>query len=141
MLLPYQQVFWISVGVSFVMVLFYKFLADQDKIGNLKKDMDFLKQKANKAQKDGDLKKSQEYMNEMMKMSSKQMTLNMRPMMASLIFVAIMLYLVLYPLYPGVKLDLPFYLPLFEMDMSWFWWYVVASVPTNLMFRKLMGVH
>ncbi len=140
-MLPYQQVFWISVGISFVMVLFYKFLANQDKIGNLKKDMDFLKIKANKAKKDGDLKKSQEYMNDMMKMSSKQMSLNMKPMMASMIFVAIMLYLVLYPLYTGVKVDLPFYLPLFEMDMSWFWWYVVASVPTNLLFRKLLGVH
>ena len=130
---------WASIAL--VMVLFYKFLANQEKIGNLKKDMDFLKIKANKAKKDGDLKKSQEYMNDMMKMSSKQMSLNMRPMMASMIFVAIMLYLVLYPLYTGVKVDLPFYLPLFEMDMSWFWWYVVASVPTNLLFRKLLGVH
>ena len=140
-MLPFEQVFWLSVGISFVMVLFYRFLGDQDKIGNLKKDMDFLKQKANRAQKAGDLKKSQEYMNEMMKMSSKQMSLNMKPMMASLFFVAIMLYLVLYPMYTGVKVDLPFYLPLFEMDMSWFWWYVIASVPTNLLFRKLLGVH
>ncbi len=139
-MIEYQQVFWLSVGISFVMVLFYRFLADQRKIRELKKDMDFLKEKSKKAQKAGNMKKSQELMNEMMKMSTRQMSLNMKPMMASLIFVAIMLYLFLYPTYGGVKVDLPFYLPLFEMDMSWFWWYVISAVPSNFIFRKLLGV-
>jgi uncharacterized membrane protein (DUF106 family) len=87
-LLPYQEIFLWSIGLSLLMTIISKFLANQQEMRRAKKDMAFYREKATKAQKSGDLKKANEYTSEMLKASQKQFRQNLKPMMLSfLIFI------------------------------------------------------
>lgn len=87
-LLPYQEIFLWSIGLSLLMTIMSRFLANQQEMRKAKKDMAFYRDKATKAQKSGDLKKANEYTSEMMRASQKQFRQNMKPMMLSfLVFI------------------------------------------------------
>ncbi|MCD6591221.1 MAG: DUF106 domain-containing protein [Candidatus Aenigmarchaeota archaeon] len=136
---PYQDVFLWALVISFVLQASYRFLGDQKAIRQLKEDMKFYKDKAKEAQKAGDVKKSQEYLNEMMKLSQKQFSLNMKPMMISLVLVMIILGFVSQT-YAETVVRLPFNLPLLGSELNWFWWYFFSTIPAVWFFRKMLGV-
>ncbi len=140
MLLPYQWLFLWALGISLIISVMYRFLADQNEMRNLKIDMKHLKEKINKANKEKDLKKANALMSDMMSLNKKQLSLSQKPMIASLIVVGIILYLYIHPTFIGVKVNLPFWLPLFENDLGWLSWYVLASIPGTWIFRKFLGV-
>jgi uncharacterized membrane protein (DUF106 family) len=140
MFLPYQELLLWSIGLSFLISVMYRYAVNQNDMRNLKKNMSLTKERMNKAQKEKDLKKSQEYMNEMMGYSQKQMRMSMIPMMLSMVVVLAAFYILLLPLYGAVKVQLPFWLPLFESDFGWLSWYVITGVPATFVFRKLLGV-
>jgi len=135
----YQEIFILSLGLSLAMTLASKFLANQQDMKKAKKDMEFFRDKASKAQKAGDLKKSNEYMSEMMKASSRQFKLNMKPMMFSflIVIVAASWFGVTYA---TAKIFSPVNIPFIGSELNWFWWYVIIVLPFSTIFRKLLDV-
>jgi uncharacterized membrane protein (DUF106 family) len=136
---PYQEIFLLSIGLSLTMTLASKFLANQQEMKKAKKDMEFFRDKASKAQKAGDLKKSNEYMSEMMKASSRQFRLNMKPMMFS--FLIVILAASWFAVtYATAKIASPISIPFIGNELNWFWWYVIIVLPFSTIFRKLLDV-
>jgi len=88
---PYQDIFLWSLLLSFLISLIYRVFTKPAEIRQLKKDMKFYREKANEARKQKDLKKANEYMNETMKLSQKQMRHTMKPMFITLGLVFIIL--------------------------------------------------
>jgi uncharacterized membrane protein (DUF106 family) len=88
---PYQDIFLWSLLLSFLISLIYRVFTKPAEIRELKKDMKFYREKSREAQKQKDLKKANEYMNEMMKLSQKQMRHTMKPMFITLGLVFIIL--------------------------------------------------
>jgi uncharacterized membrane protein (DUF106 family) len=135
----YQEIFILSLGLSLLMTLASKFLANQQEMKKAKKDMEFFRDKASKAQKAGDLKKSNEYMSEMMKASSRQFRLNMKPMMFS--FLIVILAASWFGVtYGTAKIASPISIPFIGNGLNWFWWYVIIVLPFSTIFRKLLDV-
>jgi uncharacterized membrane protein (DUF106 family) len=135
----YQEIFILSLGLSLLMTLASKFLVNQQEMKKAKKDMEFFRDKASKAQKAGDLKKSNEYMSEMMKASSRQFRHNMKPMLFS--FVIVILAASWFAVsYADVKILSPLNIPLIGNELTWFWWYIIIVLPFSTIFRKLLDV-
>lgn len=138
-LLPYQEIFLWSIGLSLLMTIISKFLANQQEMRKAKKDMAFYREKATKAQKSGDLKKANEYTSEMLKASQRQFRQNLKPMMLSfLIFIVVLGWL--NTTYSSVKIISPVPIPLLGSELNWFWLYIIIVLPLSMVFRKLLNV-
>ena len=138
-MLPFQEVFIWSICLSFLVAVIYRVLTKPAEIRKIKEDMKHFKKEASKAQKAGDVKKSQEFMNEMMKQSSKQMKASMKPMFATLIIFALILGH-LATTYADLVVNLPFYVPFIGTQLTWLYWYILATMPFTWIFRKALGV-
>ena len=129
----------ISLAISFVIMVMYRFLTDPKEIKKIKAEIKHYKSLMNKAQKSGDTAGMQKYMGEMMKLNQQHLRHNMKPMLVSMVFVIVVLGY-LKSSYSGFSISLPFALPFFGNEMSWFWWYVIISFASTLVFRKMLGV-
>jgi len=138
-LLPYQEIFLWSLGLSLLTILVSRFLGNQTELKKAKKEMEFHRDKASKAQKSGDLKKANEHMSEMLKASQKQFRHNMRPMMLSFVIFIVALGW-LNTTYANAVVKSPVPIPLVGSELSWFWWYILLVLPMSLVFRKLFDV-
>lgn len=128
-----------SLGLSLVMVLLSKFLTNQKDLKKIKNEMQFFKEKMEKAKKAGDMKKAQEHMNDMLKSSNKQMGMTMKPLFVSMIiFFAAFQWLG--SQYSTMVITLPVALPFLGAELNWFWWYVIITLPANIFLRKMLDV-
>ena len=133
------EVTLISLTLSFVLSLLYRFLTNPDEMKTIKKEMKFYKEKSSEAQKAGDAAKASEYMKDMMKASQQQFKQNMKPMMASmLVFFLILGWM--HSTFASVLVQLPVTVPFAGNDLGWFWWYIIITIPCTMLFRKLLGV-
>ncbi|MEM5812117.1 MAG: DUF6435 family protein [Candidatus Aenigmatarchaeota archaeon] len=138
-LLPYQEIFIWAVGLSVLTLLISKFLGNQQEIKKARKEMEFYREKAMKAQKSGDIKKANEYTSEMLKASQRQFRHNLRPMMVSF-FVFLIALGWLNTSYAGVKIISPIPIPFLGYELGWLWWYIIVVLPMSMLFRKMLDV-
>jgi uncharacterized membrane protein (DUF106 family) len=127
-----------SAIITFVITLIYKFLTNQSEMKQLKVNMKEKQAKIKELQKTNP-QEANKMLNEVMALSSKQMRMNMKPMLLTLVVVSIAL-----PwfgqAFPGAVVKLPFTLPYFENDFGWLAWYIIVSIPLGILFRKLLRV-
>jgi len=132
-----EELLLVSV-ILFITSLIYKFMINKNEIREVKEKQREKQEKIKELQKTNP-KEANQVMNEMLKLSQKQMKMTLKPMMVSLL-----LFLVVLPflpnLFPGVVANLPFTLPYFGSDFGWLAWYFILSIPLNSIFRKLLGV-
>jgi uncharacterized membrane protein (DUF106 family) len=127
-----------SAVITFVITVIYRFLANQNEIKQLKISMREKQEKIKELQKTNP-QEANRMLNEIMVLSSKQMRMNMKPMLLTLIVVGITLPW-LGQVFPGAVVKLPFTLPYFGNDFGWLAWYILVSVPLGYLFRKLLRV-
>ena len=135
----YQEIFLLSIGLSVIMTLASKFLANQAELKKVKKDMDFYREKSMKAQKSGDTKKATEYTSEMLKASQKQFRYTLKPMLFSFMIV-ILAASWFGTAFGDVKILSPVNIPFLGSELNWFWWYILIVLPFSTIFRKLLDV-
>jgi uncharacterized membrane protein (DUF106 family) len=127
-----------SAIITFVITLIYKFLANQNEMRQLKANLKEKQAKIKELQKTNP-QEANKMLNEVMALSSKQMRINMKPMLLTLVVVGITLPW-LGKAFPGIVVKLPFTLPYFENDFGWLAWYILVSIPLGVYFRKLLRV-
>lgn len=135
----YQEVMVISIFLALFSVLLSKFLANQEVLKKAKEEIELYRKKSTEAQKEGDMKKANKYMSEMMKASQKQMRENMKPMMFSFIMF-ILAFSWLDANYSDLLVSLPFTVPFLGKEINWFWWYLIIIIPMSMFFRKILDV-
>ncbi len=86
-----MEIFIWALLISFIISVIYRVFTKPEEIRQLKKDMKFYRDKSKEAQKEKDMKKANEYMSEMMKLSQKQMKYNMKPMFITMGIILILL--------------------------------------------------
>jgi len=89
--LPFEEVFLVTLGISVVIAFVYRALTKPEEMRKVKKDMEHYKEEAKKAQKAGDREKMNQFMNEQLKASHRMFSLNMKPMLLSMLFFFILL--------------------------------------------------
>jgi len=136
-LIPLEE-FIFSAVITFIITIIYKFLANQNEIRQLKANLKEKQAQIKELQKTNP-QEANKMLNEVMTLSSKQMRINMKPMLLTLVVVGITLPW-LGQAFPGVVVKLPFTLPYFENDFGWLAWYIIVSIPLGAYFRKLLRV-
>ena len=135
----YQEVMIISILLALFSVLLSKFLTNQEVLKKAKEEIELYRKKSTEAQKEGDMKKANKYMSEMIKASQKQMRENMKPMMFSFIMF-ILAFSWLGANYSDLLVSLPFTVPFLGKEINWFWWYLIIIIPMSMFFRKILDV-
>ena len=128
-----------TLGMSFVLALIYRFLTDPQEMRRIKANMKEIQAKVKKAQKDGDMDRVNALTSEMLKGSQQQFTKNMKPMIVSMFIFFIFLGF-LRAQYAELSIPLPFTIPFLGSSIGWFWWYLIITLPSTFMFRKVLGV-
>lgn len=135
----YIEVLVISVAMSLATVMISKIVGDQKGIKNLKLEMKSLNEKIKKAQKSGDTKEMNRRSSELMKLSGRQMHMNMKPMMFSMaLFMAAFWFFGAY--YSELAIPSPIDIPFIGNILGWFHWYFIIVLPGSFIFRKLLDV-
>ncbi|MBI4020356.1 MAG: DUF106 domain-containing protein [Candidatus Aenigmarchaeota archaeon] len=129
----------VSAGLALLSALLSRVLVKQDEVRKLKKEVEFYRGKMNEAKRTGNMKEMNEHMKEMSKASFRQMGKNMKATLVSgVVFILALAWIS--EQFKGVLVQLPFWLPLFNLDMGWFWWYLIVVFVGTFAFRKLLGV-
>jgi len=128
----------ISAVIVFIITLFYKVLINQNAVRELKNEQKEKQQRIKELQKTNP-EEANKLLNDVLKLTNKQMRMNMRPMIPTFILVIVALPW-LAQLFPVAVVKLPFTLPFFGNDFGWLMWYIIVSIPLNQLFRRLIGV-
>lgn len=140
-LMAFEEILIISVILAFITALSYRLLIKQGELRKLKDEMKFYQDKIKEAQKSGDREAVSKLSSNMLKLSSRQFRMSMKPLMVSgLIFLLIIGWIA--ARYGEAIIAAPFVIPFLVVDshFTWFWWYVIIVMAANIMFRKLLGV-
>ncbi len=128
-----------SLVLSFVISVIYRVLTKPEEIRRIKQDLKFFRNKIKDAQKAENTAEVQKLTNEMLRMSQKQMSMMMKPMLVSAIIFFVALGW-LHSTFEELVVALPFPLPFLGAELTWFWWYVIITLPATIIFRKALGV-
>ena len=136
---PIMSLTIISLIMSSVTVIFYKFLVDQVAMKEVKKNMENYREVANQAQKEKNIEKMNENVDKMMQLNKKYFSLSTKPLIGSLIF-----FMVIFPWvtsrFSEILINLPFSLPFIGNTLGWFGWYFLLAIPSNMVLRKLLDL-
>ncbi|MEM7820193.1 MAG: EMC3/TMCO1 family protein [Candidatus Aenigmatarchaeota archaeon] len=124
--------------ITLVITLFYKYMVNQAALRELKTQMKALQAKAKELQKT-DPEEANKAVTEVLKLSNKQMRMNFKPMLPTLVLVMLLLPWMA-SVWKGPVAFLPFSLPYFGNDFGWLMWYLLLSIPMTQIFRKMLGV-
>lgn len=125
-----------AILLTSLSTVFYRFLVDQNKVREIKAKIGELNKQAKRPEEPEQAKAA---MGEMLKLQNSQMKMSMKPMIATLLIVAIILPWMA-TAFTGTVAQLPVNLPYFGPDFGWLMWYFVVSIPATQISRKLMGV-
>ena len=128
----------LSIIVTFGITLIYKKLIDHAAMKEVKAKVKEMQAEIKELQKT-DQEAANNKMNEMMKLTNQQMKLSMKPMVPTMIFVLLFLPWIA-SLFEGPIVFLPFELPFFGNDFGWLAWYMLISIPSSQLLRKILGV-
>jgi uncharacterized membrane protein (DUF106 family) len=146
---PVVEEFIVSILLTFVLTLSYRFLVNQTEAKDIKVRMKEKQERIKELQKTNP-KEANNMANEAMALSGKQMRMTMRPMFITLMIVGVVLPW-MSTVFSGIIINLPFYSALFKSTLGWLvgsegmikpWlaWYMLVSITANQLFRKMLGV-
>ncbi len=129
----------ISLFMSCLSTVSYKFLVDQSAMKEVRKSMESYRETANAAQKENNIQKMNENVSKMMELNKKYFSLSTKPLLASLV-----IFGVIFPWmgteFVNLTIKLPFSLPFVGADVGWFGWYFLLAVPSSVIMRKLLDI-
>jgi len=128
---PRISLVFISIVVTFLTSLVYKYATNQSRLKELKQIQKDCRIKLNDAK--GNPEKMMEIQNKMMECSTEMMKHSFKPMLITMIPLFIVLALIgstFSPLIPGHWL--------FPV---WTWYYLVCGIVANMIFRKFLNIY
>ncbi len=143
---PFAEILIISLTLGFLTSLTYRLLTNPKEAKALKKTVQDYSERMKKAQKEGNTKEHEKYLNESLAHQKKIFSMSMKPMMVSLI-----IFLVGFQFlgtYSEAAIRLPLSMPYTTWEFpyihltaqyTWFWWYLIIIFPASGVFRKLLG--
>ncbi len=138
LVIPSLGIFILASVVSFIITLLHKLLVDQEKVKKIREEIKEIQKQIKKLEKT-EVAEANRLTAEMLKLTNKQMMSNIKPMLASMVLLVLLLPWVA-STFPNSVAMLPFSLPFFGNDFGWLAWYVIASIPFSMLSRKLLDV-
>lgn len=88
---PLYAIAAVSITISLILAFAYKFLANQSKIKYARTELKELKTKMDAAKKKGNQKEMQKLFEKSLQLNNEQLMLNMKPLLASMVLIALFL--------------------------------------------------
>ncbi len=137
---PHIAILIISIILTLMITFGSRLIVNRKALIKLKEEMQEIKDKWNKSQKNGDKDEQKKYYNQLMNANGRYMKHTIRIMFVSIFVVIIFFPWLSYEYTESVVVNLPFTLPILEWDsLKWFWWYVVTAFSVGTILRKIMG--
>ncbi len=136
---PVATVATVATGIALFLTALNKLMVDQNKIKMIRQEMKRLQAEMKKAQDAGDDKKMKKMLGTNLDLTHQQFSLTMRPLMASMVFVMLILPWLRHS-FADLSVALPIGLPLVGNAVGWLGLYIIVSMPATVVFRKVMGV-
>lgn len=136
---PVATVACVSVMMALLLTVLNRLLVDQTKIRLIREELKKLRTEMKKAQDGKDEKKMKKVMAKNMELSHKQLTMTMKPLMYSMVFVFMVLPWLRHT-FADLAVSLPVGLPIIGNAVGWLGLYIIVSMPSTVVFRKALGV-
>tara|TARA_Y100000310_G_scaffold343171_1_gene449624 strand:- start:58 stop:513 length:456 start_codon:yes stop_codon:yes gene_type:complete len=144
---PILLVGMISAVLSLILTLVNKVIVDQGRMKEIQKKVSSFNKELMRATKANDQAKVAEMNKEkpqVMQMQQEMMKMQMPMFMSMVPFIVVFIFLkkLAVSMDWGVIINLPFNIPLLGINNSFTWlgWYILASLPFTVLFRKILGV-
>lgn len=129
------QIIIIAIAVSLGSTLLNKKIVNQDRMEEIKAQISAFQKKLNAAKKKGDekeIKKLEEEQKQMLGLTKEMFINSFKPLLYTFIPV-IIIFVTLNSHYGGLGNIIE--LPLLNWELNWFWWYIIVSVLTAVIFE------
>ncbi|MEM5879534.1 MAG: EMC3/TMCO1 family protein [Candidatus Aenigmatarchaeota archaeon] len=136
---PVLAVFIIASLVTIIVILINRIFINKNAVNELKQRMNVLREELIELQKQGNLEKAKEVLNEITKHNLSYMKHTLKALLVSVIAIALILPWVQYTYKDMPVAKLPLALPYLGSSLNWFIWYFIASLAIGWVIRKLMG--
>jgi uncharacterized membrane protein (DUF106 family) len=137
---PIVSLFIVSFLITFLIILINKFFINQSAVKILKAKMEQMREDALKLQKDGNMEKANDVLNEMTKANLDYMRHTFKALAVSILVIILFLPWVQTTYKDITVAKLPLAVPYIGSNLNWFVWYFIASLAIGWIVRKMMGV-
>ncbi len=134
---PLLSLLLVTIFLSAIVMIINYFSVKRDLLKQIKTRMSEIRESLTQAQKAGNIEEANKFLAEMMKLNNEFMKHNFKAMVISLVVLVIFL--------PWIKVEfanlvanLPFTLPFFGSQLSWLYWYILASFTAGWVIRKMV---
>lgn len=137
---PDVAILIMAIILTSIIILVGRLVVNRKVMMQVKENMEEIKERLNKAQKSGDKKEQEKYLNELMQANSGYMKHTMKIMVVSIVVVMLLFPWLSYR-YSGVSaVELPFVIPLVNWNhLEWLYWYILSAFAAGTIMRKIMG--
>ncbi|MEM5766493.1 MAG: EMC3/TMCO1 family protein [Candidatus Aenigmatarchaeota archaeon] len=136
---PILSIFFLALIATVLIIVINMILIKKDVVNELKERMNVLREELIELQKQGNMEKAKEVINEITKHNLSYMKLTLKAMLVSMVAITLILPWAQYTYKDMPVAKLPLALPYFGSNLNWFIWYFVASLTIGWILRKLMG--
>ncbi|MEM5870122.1 MAG: EMC3/TMCO1 family protein [Candidatus Aenigmatarchaeota archaeon] len=136
---PVLSIFLIAFIVTILVIAINRIFVNKNVVKDLKEKMNALREELLEVQKQGNLEKAKEILNEITKHNLNYMKHTLKALLISIIVILLILPWVQYTYKNMPVAKLPLALPYIGSELKWFIWYFLASLAVGWIIRKLMG--
>jgi uncharacterized membrane protein (DUF106 family) len=137
---PVLAVFSLAFLLTVIVIAINMIFINKNAVNELKEKMNILREELIELQKQGNLEKAKEVLNEITKHNLNYMKHTLKALMISIVAIALILPWIQYTYKDMPVARLPMALPYVGSNLNWFLWYFIASLAIGWVIRKLMGL-
>ena len=136
---PVLAIFSFAFFVTVLIILINRIFTNKNAVNELKEKINSLREQLIELQKQGNMEKAKEILNEITKHNLAYIKHNMKALIISIVLIALILPWVQYTYQDSPVAKIPLSLPYIGSSLNWFVWYFIASIAIGWVIRKLMG--
>jgi uncharacterized membrane protein (DUF106 family) len=131
---PILSILFFSILMSIITLILSKILINKDTVKEIKAKMNELKNEIKKAKKENNTKVVLNNLKEMINLQNMYLKENMKVFVISLV-IGLIFLIYMSTKYANVSLNLPF----LGININWIYWYIITSLITSIIIRKIVG--
>jgi uncharacterized membrane protein (DUF106 family) len=136
---PVLAIFFFALFVTLLIILINRTFINKNAVNELKEKMNSLREQLIEMQKQGNLEKAKEILDEITKNNLAYMKHTLKALLISVVAIILILPWVQYTYKDLPVAKIPLSLPYIGSSLNWFIWYFIASLTIGWVIKKLMG--
>jgi uncharacterized membrane protein (DUF106 family) len=136
---PVLAIFLFALFITSLIILINRILINRTAVNDLREKMNVLREQLIELQKQGNLEKAKEIVDEITKNNLAYLKHNLKALLISIVIIILVLPWVQYTYKDLPVAKIPLVLPFVGSKLNWFVWYFIASLAISWVIRKMLG--